>query len=189
MSAISTPTLPAPLRSERLLLRPYRPDDVPVMVEHLNDFEIAKTTLMLPHPYRTSDAEGWLATHEETFRSGRGEVFAIERSADQQLIGGIDIRINAEHACAEIGYLIYRAYWNQGFASEAARRLVHHGFEDLGLARIHAHHFAGNEGSGRVLQRCGMRFEGVLRGHIERWGTRHDLVLYGVLREEFTTSD
>lgn len=155
------------------------------MVEPLNDEAVARTTLLLPHPYERSHAEEWLATHKETYRSGRGEICAIERREDEELVGSIDIRINADHRCAEIGYLIYRAHWGRGYASEAARRLVQHGFEDLGLHRIHAHHFAGNEASGRVLQRCGMRFEGVLRQHVQRWGRMQDLVLYGVLRAEF----
>lgn len=188
MSAASTLSVPPALLTDRLRLRPFREADIDRMVEPLNDEAVARTTLLLPHPYERKDAEEWLGTHEETFRSGRGEVYAIARRDDDQLVGSIDIRINAEYRCAEIGYLIYRAHWGHGYASEAARRLVQHGFEDLDLIRIHAHHFAGNEASGRVLQRCGMRFEGVLRQHVHRWGRQQDLVLYGVLREEFSAA-
>ncbi len=158
------------------------------MVEPLNDWEVARTTLMLPHPYERHHAEEWLATQDETFQQGRGEIYAIERREDDELVGSIDIRISRQHHAAEIGYLIYRTFWRNGYAGEAARRLVARGFTDLGMVRVHAHHFAGNEASGRVLQKCGMRFEGILRQHIERFGVRHDIVLYGILWEEYVNS-
>ena len=58
-------------------------------------------------------------------------------------------------------------------------------FEVLGLQRIHAFHFSGNTASGRVMQKLGMTREGCLRQHVKKWGAYHDLVCYGLTREEY----
>lgn len=172
------------LETPRLRLRPYRLRDVEAMVEGCDDFEVARTTLALPHPYHRADAEQWLATHAEGFRTLASIEFAIERKEDERLIGGISLRVRPEHQRGEIGYLIHRPHWNKGYATEAARRVVAYGFDDLRLHRIDSHFFAGNEASGRVMQRCGLRFEGLLRQHVFRWGAFHDLVWFGRVRED-----
>jgi RimJ/RimL family protein N-acetyltransferase len=57
--------------------------------------------------------------------------------------------------------------------------------ESESLLRIEAGIFSGNVRSGRVLSRCGFRFEGVIRGSVWKWGERRDLEMYGMLREEW----
>lgn len=77
-------------------------------------------------------------------------------------------------------------HWGQGFATEAARAVVRHGFETLGLNRIYAHHMTRNLSSGRVLERIGMRREGLLRQRVLKWGRFEDVVIYAVLRGDVT---
>jgi RimJ/RimL family protein N-acetyltransferase len=66
-----------------------------------------------------------------------------------------------------------------------ARAAVQHGFLDLHLTRIHAGVFSGNVASARVLEKLGFVREGVQRRHINRFGTWHDLQLFGMVREEW----
>ena len=61
---------------------------------------------------------------------------------------------------------------------------VDYGFEKLDLNRIHACHFTGNEQSGRVLQKVGMKLEGTMRQHTLKWGVMEDLVIYGTVGSE-----
>jgi RimJ/RimL family protein N-acetyltransferase len=77
-------------------------------------------------------------------------------------------------------------FWNHGYCSEAARALVTYGFEQMGLHRIYAFHFARNPASGRVMQKAGMTCEGTLRQHVKKWERYEDLVAYGILRSEYT---
>ena len=85
------------------------------------------------------------------------------------------------HRRAELGYWVARPFWNQGYASEGARALVRFGFAELGLHRVSAHHYSRNPASGKVMQKIGMRFEGLLRQHVFKWGVFEDIEMYGIL--------
>jgi RimJ/RimL family protein N-acetyltransferase len=107
------------------------------------------------------------------------------RKADQQLMGAISLRPHQRHQRADIGYWIGVPYWNQGYTSEAARRLVDYGFAELGLRRIYASYFSHNIASRRVMEKAGMTYEGTLRQHVERLGKFYDLGYCGILRSEW----
>jgi [ribosomal protein S5]-alanine N-acetyltransferase len=86
---------------------------------------------------------------------------------------------------AEIGYWIGVDFWNKGYATQAARAICEFGFRVVGLHRMFAHHMANNPASGRVMQKIGMRHEGLLRGHVKKGEAYRDVHVYGVLREEW----
>jgi [ribosomal protein S5]-alanine N-acetyltransferase len=79
-----------------------------------------------------------------------------------------------------------RDWWGQGYATEAARAVLRYGFEELKLNRIYAHHMTKNPASGRVLEKIGMQREGCLRQMIRKWGVLEDVVLYAILRQDWT---
>jgi [ribosomal protein S5]-alanine N-acetyltransferase len=142
---------------------------------------VAAATLRIPHPYTEHDARQFL--------DGLGctgeELFAITLRDGGRLCGGIGLKIAREHQHAELGYWIGVPYWGQGFATEAAREVLRHGFEDLGLRRVFASHFRHNPASGRVLLKLGMRHEGCQREHIRKWDLMVDSEFYGILRQEW----
>ena len=170
------------LETERLLLRPFHPADAPEVMRLAGDPAIASTTLNIPHPYEPGMAEAWIATHQESFDKGTGLGFAIARRADRALLGAVGLIIAPAHARAEIGYWIGKEHWNQGYATEAARAVVRHGFDVLGLNRIVARHFSRNPASGRVLEKVGLHHEGRCPQHVLKNGVFEDLELYGRLR-------
>ncbi len=176
--------LPA-IRTERLLLSRFDPEEIPELEKLAGAPEIADTTLSIPHPYQRSDAERFLTLQTKGAEEGKELIFALHRQPDGRLVGCASLRdIDAENLQAELGYWIGVPYWNQGFATEAARALVHYGLEQLGLNRIYAHHMARNRPSGRVLERIGMQCEGVLRQRVRKWGRFEDVVLYAILRQQ-----
>ncbi len=144
--------------------------------------------MTIPHPYDLTMAEAWIATHEEGWSQQRSLSLAVERRSDNSLVGAIGLRIEPDHACAELGYWIGKPYWRTGYATEAAAATVAFGFNDLRLNRIHAHHFGGNTASGRVLQKLGMKHEGCLRQHVRKWGAYEDVELYGIMASEWQTT-
>jgi len=90
--------------------------------------------------------------------------FAIVRKSDNKLIGECSINItNAGNKEAMLGYLLNRKDWNQGYITEAARKIIAFGFERLGLHRIIASCDPANTGSYRVMEKSGMQREGYLR--------------------------
>ncbi len=175
------------IRTQRLLLRPFRPSDAARVQLLAGEKEVASTTINIPHPYEDGMAEAWIAGQAESLASGEGIVFAVDlpsRTAEG-LIGAIGLVVDLGSLRAEMGYWIGMPYWGRGLATEAAHAVLRYGFEELGLERIHAHHFARNPASGRVLEKIGMKYEGCLRRHVRKWGRYEDLAMFGILREEF----
>jgi RimJ/RimL family protein N-acetyltransferase len=173
------------LQTERLVLDALSDADAPELVRLAGAREIADTTLSIPHPYGPADAERFLAHQRSAAARGDELVLAVRRRQDGKLAGCIGLRdIDSTHLQAELGYWIGVPYWGQGFATEAARAVVDYGFGALGLNRIYAHHMTRNPPSGRVLERIGMRWEGVLRERVLKWGRFEDVVIYAVLRSD-----
>jgi len=173
------------IQTDRLILRPFTVDDAPHVQRLAGDRAVAETTLLIPHPYPDGAAEQWIGTHEAAFEKGEGVVFAITGRTDGALLGAISLDIRAAHHRAEMGYWIGRPYWNRGYATEAAAAMLDYAFNRLELNRIHAEHFSQNLASGRVMDKIGMKREGVFRRHMFRWGRFVDAVLYGILRSEY----
>lgn len=154
------------------------------MQELAGDRAIADTTLSIPHPYEDGMAEQWIAEHRSQFEAGTHAVFAVELLDDHRLVGAVSLTIDLDFMKAELGYWIGRPFWNEGYATEAARRIVRYAFDDLGLNRISSRHLVRNPASGRVMQKIGMRHEGTLREDTVKWGRFEDLEMYGLLRSE-----
>jgi ribosomal-protein-alanine N-acetyltransferase len=182
-------TAPQEIKTARLLLRPLETGDLPEMAHLAGAREIAATTVRIPHPNTPADAENFLALATEEFREGSSCVFAICVAPGRQLCGAIGLQIAPAHRHAELGYWIGVPYWGRGYATEAARAVVAFGFETLGLHRIYAHHFAGNDPSGRVLLKIGMKYEGKFREHVRKWDRFIDVENYGVLESEFRSEE
>jgi [ribosomal protein S5]-alanine N-acetyltransferase len=180
---------PSPtLETTRLVLRPFSLDDAGDVQRMAGAPEVADTTLNLPHPYKDGMAEAWIGTHQARFDAGEGVVLAITLRDTSALIGAIEIRIDQRHRRAELGYWIGVPYWRQGYCTEAARAVVAYGFRELNLHKIVATHLVRNPASGRVMQKAGMEREGLMRQHVFNGERFEDLVMYGLLREEWETT-
>jgi 8-oxo-dGTP diphosphatase len=143
------------LAGARLILRRPVEADIPVLVELAGDWEVARHTAFIPHPYGEDDARTFVAEAPRQAGDGAHVVFALERRTEPGLIGCAGLIIDGDGAGAEIGYWIGRPHWGQGFAAEAVRRLLRLAFATLGLARVHAEVLADNPASGRVLEKAG----------------------------------
>ncbi|MCC7161632.1 MAG: GNAT family N-acetyltransferase [Anaerolineae bacterium] len=178
--------MPVPtLLSQRLILRPFTLADAKRVQQLAGDYEIADTTGHMPHPYLDGMAEEWISTQEQDFADGSGATFGITLRKTGELMGAIGLSIHGHDRRAELGYWIGVAYWNRGYMSEAARRVIAYAFEDLKLNRVYASHFARNPASGHVMQNAGMTYEGTWRQHFVRWTEPEDLVYYGILKDEW----
>lgn len=175
-------TAPQPtLTTERLVLRPFTPADAPEVRRLAGDRAIADTTLAIPHPYPEGAAEEWIATHAPGYADRTLATFAITLRDGGALAGAIGLIIVPDHARAELGYWVGVPYWNRGYATEAGRALLEFGFDVLGLHRIQAHYLIRNPASGRVLEKIGMRPEGIRRHVVRKWGAFEDLGACAIL--------
>ncbi|MDH4110973.1 MAG: GNAT family N-acetyltransferase [Gammaproteobacteria bacterium] len=173
------------LETDRLVLRPFELTDAPAVQALAGARSIADVTLNVPHPYEDGMAEDWIAMHVPGFELGVLLPLAITLRGTAELAGAISLKIDPESNRAELGYWLGEPYWGRGYCSEAALAVLRYGFDELKLNRIHASHFARNPASGRVLQKIGMQHEGIARAHVRKWDGYEDLVLYGLLRDEW----
>ena len=95
------------------------------------------------------------------------------------------MNVNPAAGIGEIHYSIARPLWNQGLVTEGCRAVVDWGFRERGLERIWTTVDVENLGSARVLEKLGMRREGVLRKSTLTHGQLRDMAVYGLLREEW----
>jgi [ribosomal protein S5]-alanine N-acetyltransferase len=182
MGDVSQPTLEA----TRLILRPCTLDDAPTVARLAGRREIADTTITIPHPYSEQQAKDWVARNIEDWNQGKEAVFAIVTKQDRQLVGAMGLRdIDREHSQAEMSIWVGVDWWGQGYATEASRALLQFGFETLKLNRIYAHHMLRNPASGRVLEKAGMKQEGMLRERVRKWGVFEDVVLLAVIKKDW----
>lgn len=173
------------LSTDRLILRPFTLDDAARVRKLAGEWEIAETTANIPHPYEEGMAEEWISTHEDAFENETGVTFAVVLRPEGSFIGAIGLGLNKAHQLAELGYWIGKPYWNQGYCTEAAKEVLRYGFEDLELNRIQARYMTKNPASGRVMEKVGMRHEGVLRQSLNRFGAFEDAAIFSILRDEY----
>lgn len=171
------------LKTERLTLSPFTLGDCDRVESLAGCSAVARTTLNIPHPYPAGASRLWIASHLTLFLKGEAVVLGIRR--ESVLIGCVSLGIAKSDTRAELGYWLGEDYWNQGYTTEAARACVDYGFRTLGLSKVTSRHFATNAPSGRVMEKIGMKKEGFLRRHIRKGEVLHDIVEYGVLREEW----
>jgi ribosomal-protein-alanine N-acetyltransferase len=173
------------LHTARLLLWPLALADATNVQRLAGAAEVAATTLNLPHPYLDGMAETWIAGHAEQASQGIGLTWAIVRRADDVLLGAIRLGLQVRHQRGSLGYWLGVPYWNQGYTTEAANRVVTYGFAERELYRIQAGCFPRNRASSRVMEKVEMRYEGVLRGYLRKDATMEDVAMYAVVRPEF----
>ena len=179
-----TPAPQQTLRTERLILRPYGMADAARVAELAGDREVAATTLRIPHPYDATMAAEWIAGLPAEYAAERAITWAITLGGTE-LIGSIALSLHLDHHRAELGYWVGKPHWGKGYVTEASRAVMDHGFGELALHRISAHHMSVNPASGAVMRKLGMRHEGILRHHTLKNGEYHDVECYGVLAREW----
>jgi 8-oxo-dGTP diphosphatase len=151
---VAPPSGPA-LRTTRLLLRPLAAADAPAFHRLINDWEICRRLPDAPFPYPAQLATDWIEAAEHDRAAKRAEQFALVEAASGTLIGVAGLRMPKGQKTAELGYWLGRAHWNQGFALEAARRLVDWAFAALPIGQLTATVAADNDVSVALLHRLG----------------------------------
>ncbi len=142
------------LETERLVLRAPRLGDVKAVAMLANDRRIAENTASLPHPYRTSDAEDFIAAANR----GNDTTFVITLR-NGPLIGACGLKQLDRHP-PELGYWLGIKHWGKGYATEAARAVIDHAFDELDNEAVHAAARVTNPASRRVLEKCGFQWTG-----------------------------
>lgn len=172
------------LETERLILRPLRMSDARDLYAYARDPQVSRHVLWDAHA-SLGESRQFLRGAIRQYRRGDPGSFAITLKESGRMIGTVGFMwVNLDHRSAEVGYSLSRDYWNRGIMTEAVRRVVAFGFDQLKLNRIEAQHEVDNPASGRVMAHVGMRYEGTLRQRIKNKGQYVDVALYAILRDD-----
>ncbi len=149
-----------PIETERLRLRLLESGDAAAIERLASDWEVARFTGSIPHPYPAGGALPWIEETRVEAVDGKKLVAAVLRRADGAFLGCVELDLAHGEGLGMLGYWIGRPYWGAGVASEAAAAMVAAGFGQLGLARIEAVAQPANRRSIRVLEKLGLVHEG-----------------------------
>ncbi|MFC8573502.1 GNAT family N-acetyltransferase, partial [Heyndrickxia sporothermodurans] len=126
-------------------------------------YNIYKNTLHLPYPYRLNDALSWIERHHENFMTDKNYDFAVTDKETGELFGAIALSNNKRFNHGEIAYWIGEHYWGNSYATEAAQSMLQFAFEEKKLHKVFARYFSSNPASGKVMDKIGMKKEGMLK--------------------------
>jgi RimJ/RimL family protein N-acetyltransferase len=175
------------LETERLLIRPVKDSDVESVYAYRNDPEVARYQGW-DLRYPREKVVKWVNKPGPAAPTEPGDVFkvALELKATGETIGDVSFVLAKDDARqAQLGYSLARAYWHQGYATEAIRRLLAYAFDELDLHRITAGTDVRNEPSWRLLERLGFRREAHLVENAWFKGAYASEYHYAMLKREW----
>jgi RimJ/RimL family protein N-acetyltransferase len=174
-----------PIRTARLLLRPYLPGDVDAVYAY---YRLPQTPRYLDGAPLSRSAVKAMVTRRigSSALAGVGEALnlVVELAQPRTTVGDCVLFWRGQGQ-AEIGYVFNPAHHGRGYATEAAQALLRLGFESLGMHRIAARCDARNTASARVMERAGMRREAHLVQNQYLKGEWTDELIYAILRSEW----
>lgn len=171
------------LTTQRLTLRRLGLEDVYDYYERIaSDGDVTKYMLFDPHQDIGESLESIQKTLDR-YDEGRCYRWGIALKEDDTLIGVIELlRFDESEESCSFAYMLAKAWWDQGYATEAVREVFRFAFGELGVKKIAADHMAPNAASGAVMRKAGMVQVGVIPGKYEKHGQVHDAVLYEITR-------
>lgn len=179
------------LESERIILRPTSVTDAEQMYHNwASDREVTKYLFWQPHADIEVTKEILVNWDQENKKPDYYHWGIVLKETGQIIGAGGALGVSEKHHSTELGYCLGHAYWGKGYMSEAVAAMIAHLFNTVGLNRIAASHDTNNVGSGRVMQKCGMTFEGIQRQayYCSSRGF-YDSARYAILRTDFNNID
>ena len=174
-------TVPPTLQTDRLVLRPFRDDDLDAYAAMCADAEVMR---YLGGRSVLSRADAWrqMAMFVGHWQLRGFGMWVVEERASRALVGRVGLHYPEGWPDRELGWALARPYWGHGFGVEAARAALAHAFDSLGWSRAISMIDPDNHRSIRLAQRLGERHEGdvVLRGH--------RLLVYAIDRETWSAA-
>ena len=172
------------LESARLVMKKMTESDADDMFAYTSDADLLAHLPLNVTPTR-AETQAAIRGFMDMYHARRVAPWGISLKETGQHVGIVGFESwNPVTDRAEIGFLVARAHWRQGYAIEAAKRVMRFGIEKMNLNRIEARVKPDNEPSRLLLAKLGMRYEGLMRQHSWWRGSYHDLELYAMLKPE-----
>lgn len=178
-----------PLETNNLIIRKVTLSDAKLLVK-MDQNENVQKFLGGIKATKISDRERFIQKKLDAFKNNVVGMLTVVVKSTSEPIGFLNFDIDEVCNNAELSYIFDFDYWNQGYCTESAEKLIKVGFENLKLHRIYADTISCNMGSIKVLQNIGMTKEGELREHvfIKELGEYMNFINYGILNCEYENS-
>lgn len=174
------------LETERLILRRFVKEDSEAVYKNwATDPEVTKYLTWQVHPNEKVSKQAvksWLKQYSDD--NYYHWAIVLKENGDEP-IGGIDVvLINEDVSMMHIGYCIGRNWWHQGITSEALKAVMDYLFDVVDVNRIESRHDTRNPNSGKVMMKCGMKYEGTLHSADRNNQGVCDISYYALLKSE-----
>lgn len=174
------------IETDRLILRRYKIEDADAMYKNwASDSEVTKFLTWQPHSsvdVSRSIIEDWLKEYSD---EKYYQWAIVLKDNGNEPIGGISVvHMNEDISMVHIGYCLGRAWWRRGIMSEALKAVMDFMFDTVEVDRVESRHDPRNPNSGKVMQKCGMKYEGTLRSADRNNQGICDACYYALLRSE-----
>lgn len=170
------------INTKRLKLRQFCNEDIEAVFNNYgSDPKVNKYISFAPCA-SMEGAQGFIGMHINNYENDP-DFYGWAVTLDGEVIGSIGLfNVDKDAESCELGYSIGSRWWGKGFATEAAKAVLNFAFSEICAHRIYASHHIDNAASGKVLEKIGMQYEGILRDGQKNFdGTFSDLKLYEVL--------
>ncbi|MGL5416325.1 MAG: GNAT family N-acetyltransferase [Clostridium sp.] len=178
------------LETKNLILRRFKDDDALAMYRNWASNPNVTKFLTWPAHANIHITEAILKDWINHYNEDNFYHWAITlKSNITEPIGGISVvsqneALNLTH----IGYCVSESYWHKGVTSEALQAVIHFLIKKVGANRVESRHDPRNPNSGKVMLKCGMKYEGTIRsGDINNLGIC-DYSIYGILANEYLSN-
>jgi RimJ/RimL family protein N-acetyltransferase len=178
-----------PIRTERLILRPPQLSDAEAAYERRSLPQVARyQDWEMPYTRERAETSTAEAAAMDGPAVGKGwTITVVDATAPDRILGDLYVELRWGGRSAFIGFTFHPDHWGRGYATEAARALVHHLFTEVRVSRVEASLHPDNPPSARVLEACGLVFEGLTRQSFWVGDDCSDDMLYGMTRADWDT--
>ncbi|MBQ7455522.1 MAG: GNAT family N-acetyltransferase [Clostridia bacterium] len=174
------------IETARLVLRPFCVDDAEAMYRNwASDSEVTKYLTWPPHAsaeVSRAVLESWTAHYAE--KNYYQWAIVLKENGGEPIGSIAAVGLNDGIEMAHVGYCIGRRWWHRGVMTEALGAVIAFFFDQVGMNRVESRHDPRNPHSGLVMQKCGMRYEGLMRSADRNNQGVCDVCLYAMLRQD-----
>jgi RimJ/RimL family protein N-acetyltransferase len=178
------------LVGDGVCLRPLAEEDVPLLARWLFDSDVLHWLQLSEDPPELRTEEAVRERYERMQADPFTETWRVD-TVEGIPVGQIElVDIHPLQRRAEMHLLVgEKDIWGRGYGTRAVRLLLGHAFDDLGLHRVFAMADEDNVRVIRLFERCGFAREGLLRRHRRRHGRSVDMVMMGILEDEYRAAN
>ncbi len=176
------------IHTDRLLLRKFVENDAEAAFNNWCSDDKVTKYLMWPTHTEISTTVAILGDWIKSYKKDNFYQWAIVLKEINEPIGSISIvEINEKANSVDIGYCIGHRWWNMGVVTEAFSAIIPFLFNEMQVNRVAARHDPNNPSSGKVMLKCGLKYEGTLRQSDYNNQGIVDSAYYGLLLSEYTS--